>query len=352
MEERENLMSEIVNRTSKTFQVMVILASFIIIVAGMKAAESIIIPFLLALFIAIIALPPYAWLQQKKIPRALALIFIILIFLAFIFLIGVLIGTSVTDFSDKLPFYEQKLQDQTQAVMAWLMQEGFIESDFEISNAFNPGVILKLVGDTFNQVSNLFANGFLILLTVIFIMLEEASLPIKIKKMSSNPGTALSRIQSVTDNINKYIAIKTAISFVTGLLVYILLIIVGVDYPLLWAVLAFALNFIPTIGSIIALIPPVLLTIIQLGLGEALVVLIGYVVINTIMGNILEPKFMGKGLGLSTLVVFLCLIFWGWVLGPIGMLLSVPLTITIKIALDSSDETRWLAILLGPEKTE
>ena len=126
----------------------------------------------------------------------------------------------------------------------------------------------------------------------------------------------------------------------------------GVDYPLLWAVLAFALNYIPTIGSIIALIPPLLLTIIQLGFINAMIVLLGYLVINTIMGNILEPKFMGKGLGLSTLVVFISLLFWGWVLGPIGMLLSVPLTITIKIALDSSDETRWLAILLGSETSE
>ena len=345
-------MSKITNKPSKTFQLMLILASFVIIVTGMKAAESIIVPFLLALFIAIIALPPFLWLQQKKIPRGISLVIIILGFLALIFLIGLLIGTSIADFSLKLPFYEQKLQEQTQAVIAWLIENEFIQSDFEISSAFNPGVILKIVGDTFNQVSNLFANGFLILLTVIFIMLEEVSLPVKIKKMVSDPEASLSRIQAVTQNINKYIAIKTVISLVTGLLVYILLLIIGVDYPLLWAVLAFALNFIPTIGSIIALIPPVLLTIIQFGFGKAIVVLIGFVVINTIMGNILEPKFMGKGLGLSTLVVFLSLIFWGWVLGPIGMLLSVPLTITIKIALDSSDETRWLSILLGPEKTE
>lgn len=331
---------------------MLILASFVIVVAGMKAAESIVVPFLLSLFISIIALPPFIWLQQKKVPRGIALVLIILIFLSFIFLIGVLIGTSVNDFLTKLPVYEQKLQGQTQVVIAWLVEHEIIESDFQISNSFNPSVIFTIVGDTFNQVSNLFANGFLILLTVIFIMLEEVSIPAKIKKMVADPEASLSRIQAVAQNINKYIAIKTAISLVTGLLVYFLLLIIGVDYPLLWGVLAFALNFIPTIGSIIALIPPVLLTIIQFGFGKALVVLIGYVVINTIMGNILEPKFMGKGLGLSTLVVFLSLIFWGWVLGPIGMLLSVPLTITIKIALDSSDETRWLAILLGPEKTE
>jgi predicted PurR-regulated permease PerM len=345
-------MTEPINKTGKSFQVLVILASFVIVVAGMKAAESIVVPFLLSLFISIIALPPFIWLQEKKVPRGIALVLIILIFLSFIFLIGVLIGTSVNDFLTKLPVYEQKLQGQTQVVIAWLVEHEIIESDFQISNSFNPSVIFTIVGDTFNQVSNLFANGFLILLTVIFIMLEEVSIPVKIKKMVADPEASLSRIQAVAQNINKYIAIKTAISLVTGLLVYFLLLIIGVDYPLLWAVLAFALNFIPTIGSIIALIPSVLLTIVQFGFGKALVVLIGYVVINTIMGNILEPKFMGKGLGLSTLVVFLSLIFWGWVLGPIGMLLSVPLTITIKIALDSSDETRWLAILLGPEKTE
>ncbi|MBE0572226.1 MAG: AI-2E family transporter [Ignavibacteriaceae bacterium] len=345
-------MTDRTNTSSRTFQLMLILASFVIVVAGMKAAESIVVPFLLSLFISIIALPPFIWLQQKKVPRGIALVLIILIFLSFIFLIGVLIGTSVNDFLTKLPVYEQKLQGQTQVVIAWLVEHEIIESDFQISNSFNPSVIFTIVGDTFNQVSNLFANGFLILLTVIFIMLEEVSIPAKIKKMVADPEASLSRIQAVAQNINKYIAIKTAISLVTGLLVYFLLLIIGVDYPLLWGVLAFALNFIPTIGSIIALIPPVLLTIIQFGFGKALVVLIGYVVINTIMGNILEPKFMGKGLGLSTLVVFLSLIFWGWVLGPIGMLLSVPLTITIKIALDSSDETRWLAILLGPEKTE
>ena len=337
---------------NQTTQVLIIFASFVIIVAGMKAAESIIIPFLLAVFISIITSPPFLWMQKKGIPKGISLLFVILFFLILISLIGVLIGTSVTDFTTKLPFYQAKLQDQTQAVITWLMEKKFIEPDFKLSNAFNPASVLQIVGDTFNQIGNLFANGFLILLTVVFMMMEISGLPLKLKKILSNPDESISRFQSVFQDINKYIAIKTWISLGTGILVFILLIIIGVDYPILWAVLAFALNYIPTIGSIIALIPPTLLTIVQLGFGEAIVVLVGYVVINTIMGNILEPKFMGKGLGLSTLVVFLSLIFWGWILGPIGMLLSVPLTITIKIALDSSDETRWLSVMLGPDSSE
>ena len=345
-------MIEKANNLSKTFQLMLILASFVIIVAGMKAAESIIVPFLLSLFISIIALPPFQWLQQKRVPRGIALIIIILIFLAFIFLIGFLIGTSVTDFSSNLPFYEQNLQNQTQALISWLVEKKYIEPDFQISNAVKPGVILDIAGNVFNQLSNLFANGFLMLLTVIFMMLEVSSLPQKINEMFANPEASLSRIKSVTQNINKYIVLKTILNLCNALLVTIFLYFMGVDYYLLWGLLAFMLNYIPTIGSFFALLPPALLALVQFGFVEAIVVVIGFIIINTLIGNIIEPRFMGKGLGLSTLVVFLSLIFWGWVLGPIGMLLSVPLTITIKIALDSSDETRWLAILLGPEKTE
>ena len=144
-------------------------------------------------------------------------------------------------------------------------------------------------------------------------------------------------------------AIKTLISLVTGIFITIWLTIIGVDYPLLWGPLTFALNYVPNIGSIIAALPAVLLAIIQLGLMRALLAAAGYIVINLLMGSVVEPRFMGRGLGLSTLVVFLSLLFWGWILGPVGMLLSVPLTITAKIALDSRDDTRWIAVLLGPE---
>ena len=341
-----------ITEQSQAVKFLVIAASFVIIVAGMKAAESIIVPFLLALFIAIIASPPYFWLQGKGLPKALSMLIVIFAFLFLISIIGLLIGTSINDFTSKLPLYETKLSSQMQGVIAWLTEAGILEKQINLNEMFNPSSVFKIVANTLNEVSGLFANGFLILLMIVFMLLEVSSFPLKLKKMFNDPETSINRVNSISDNINKYIAIKTAISIGTGLLVTIFLLIIGVDYPVLWGVLAFALNFIPTIGSIIALIPAVLLTIVQLGFGDALIVLIGYLVINTIMGNILEPRLMGKGLGLSTLVVFISLIFWGWVLGPVGMLLSVPLTITIKIILDSSEETRWFAILLGPEKAD
>jgi predicted PurR-regulated permease PerM len=124
--------------------------------------------------------------------------------------------------------------------------------------------------------------------------------------------------------------------------------LIGVDYPVLWGVLAFMLNFVPNIGSIIAAVPAVMLALVQWGVSSAVIVAAVYVAVQVMIGSIIEPKFMGRGLGLSTLVVFVSLVFWGWVLGPVGMLLSVPLTITVKLALDSKPETQWLGHLLGP----
>jgi predicted PurR-regulated permease PerM len=147
--------------------------------------------------------------------------------------------------------------------------------------------------------------------------------------------------------VRHYLAIKTWISLATGFLVTVFLVSIGLDYAILWGVLAFMLNYIPTLGSIIAAVPAILLAYIQLGGGWAVGVTAGYLAVNLIMGNLIEPRVMGQGLGLSTLVVFLSLLFWGWVLGPVGMVLSVPLTVTLRIALESRQETRWIAVLLG-----
>ncbi len=338
---------------SQAVKLLVIAASFVIIVAGMKAAESIIVPFLLALFIAIIASPPYFWLAGKRITQSTCYVNSNFCIPICYFYYRITNRYIYSRFYFKTSFVRNKIKitdSRCDCLADFSWSSG--KNKLNLNEMFNPSSVFQIVANTLNEVSGLFANGFLILLMIIFMLLEVSSLPVKLKKMFNDPESSIKRVNSISENINKYIAIKTAISIGTGLFVTIFLLIIGVDYPVLWGVLAFALNFIPTIGSIIALIPVLLLTIVQLGFGDALIVLIGYVVINTIMGNILEPRLMGKGLGLSTLVVFISLIFWGWVLGPVGMLLSVPLTITIKIILDSSEETRWFAILLGPEKTD
>jgi predicted PurR-regulated permease PerM len=197
------------------------------------------------------------------------------------------------------------------------------------------------------------ANLFLIIITVIFMLFEASSLPKKVHLALADPEMRMKQVDKFLQAVNNYLAIKTLVSIATGLCVSVMLWAFGLDFFILWGVLAFLLNYIPNIGSIIAAVPAMSLAVLQLGIAEAGLIGLGYLLINTVMGNAVEPRYLGKGLGLSTLVIFLSLIFWGWLLGSVGMLLSVPLTMIIKIGLESSSEGRWLAVMLsGDDATE
>jgi AI-2 transport protein TqsA len=330
-------------------QILLTMAAFVIVVAGVREARELLVPFLLSAFIAILAAPSLFWLQRKKIPTGIALVLVIGVVIIAAVLFGVLVGSSIDDFSAQLPIYQERLNNMTGTFLAWLADMGITIPKQTASKLLDPAKAMQMVAAGLSSLGGLLTNTFLILLTVIFILLEGASFPTKLGAILQDPDTGLSRFGHFLDNINSYMAIKTATSALTGILVFIWLWMVGVDYPVLWGTLAFLLNFVPNIGSIIASVPALLLALIQLGLSGALWSLLGYVLINVIVGNVIEPRFMGRGLGLSTLIVFVSLVFWGWILGPVGMFLSVPLTMMIKISLDSSDETRWIAILLGPE---
>jgi predicted PurR-regulated permease PerM len=328
-------------------RILLMLAAFVIVIAGMRAAETILVPFLLSLFIAIIASAPLVWLQRRGLPTAVALLVVVLVIAVFMLLFGAVIGQSINNFTENLPEYQTRLQAQMNDVQRWLGERNISWTDTPLRDYLNVSAVMRVVGNTITGLGGLLTNGFLITLTIIFLLLEASSFPDKLRYAFGKPAEEFKGLQSFTSDVRRYIAIKAIISLGTGMIVAIFLAIVGLDYPLLWGLLAFLLNFIPNIGSILAAIPPILLALVQTGLSQAFVVAIGYFVVNFVIGNIVEPRFMGRELGLSTLVVFVSLVFWGWVLGPVGMLLAVPLTMTVKIALQSSDETRWLAILLG-----
>jgi predicted PurR-regulated permease PerM len=181
-------------------------------------------------------------------------------------------------------------------------------------------------------------------------LLEARSILRKLAEILQDPEESLPRFESFSETINRYMAIKTTTSALTGILAYALNVLLGVDFAVLWGLLAFLLNYVPNIGSFIAAVPAVLLAAVQLGLGEAAFLGVAYFALNTVVGGMFEPRFMGQGLGLSTLVVWLSLVFWGWALGPVGMLLSVPLTVTLRIALEHRPDTHWIAVLLGPAR--
>lgn len=328
---------------------LLVAAGLVIVVAGMRAAQGILVPFVVSTFLAVVVAPPLLWMQRRGVPSVVAVLIVVLGLLLLGTGIGALVGSSLNDFSNALPGYQERLQAETGRILGMLEERGIDVAHQPLMDVVDPGAAMRLVGTILKALGGILTNAFLILLTVIFILLEAASFPAKVRAALGDPKAYFAHFSLFTDNLKRYLAIKTIICLITGVAVTIWVWALGVDFPLLWGLVAFLLNYVPSLGSIIAAVPAVLLAFIQFGIGRAVVLAAGYVVVNVVLGNFVEPRYQGRGLGLSTLVVFLSLVIWGWIWGPVGMLLSVPLTMTVKIAFESSEETRWIAVLLGSE---
>ena len=326
----------------------VILASIVIVIAGIREMASLVTPLFLALFITSICYGPFVWLQKKGMPEILSLISVILGIAALTTLVGAVLGTSISGFVEKMPFYEEKFNLYWIDINLWFVNLGWLDGKTGLEDHIKPSSIVSIAGSVFTGIGNLMSDFFLVLLVVIFMLLEISMFIKKMKLISTN---SLRKMDNVMHNMNTYFGTKTITSMMTGVFVAIALAIIGVDFPLLWGFLAFLLNYIPNIGSVIAAIPAVLLALVQLGLTSAIETAVVFLIVNGVIGNIIEPKLMGKNLGLSSLIVFLSLIFWGWILGTVGMLLAVPLTMTIKIIFDSMDETKNIGLLMGDDSS-
>jgi AI-2 transport protein TqsA len=327
------------------------LAAFVVIVAGMRAAAPLLVPFLLAIFLAVLCATPLRWLTSHYVPRVFAVVLLVIVILAVGSVIGGILGTTIVNFTREIPSYQSSFQER----IAWLepLLRRFGLSREMLTEYFDPSRLFGLAGTLVQSIGQVLANGALILLTMVFALLEMSGFPTKIRAAFGDDDATEAQhgMERIGSSIRRYVALKTVISLGTGIGIYVWLSIIGVDYPILWGVVAFLLNFIPNIGSVIAAVPAVLLAFVQLGLGSAVVAALGYLVINVVFANILEPRVMGYGVGLSTLVVFVSLVFWGWVLGPVGMLLSVPLTVIFRLILATNESTRWIAILLGSDRS-
>lgn len=329
-------------------RIIIILACAVIIIAGMRAASPIIVPFLLSIFIAIMCGRPFSWMRRKGVPSFLGIFIIIVIIFGVIFGVGAYISASVSDFLQQLPLYQKRIHILMIMIIKWLRTFNIYISERMILQYFDPGSIMEIIANLLSGLGSALTYAFLILFTVVFILVESSSFSKKVLMCGTSLRSQVT-IDRIVQSMGKYIALKTWISLATGIVVMLWLMEIGVNYAVLWGVVAFLLNYIPNIGPFIAAIPPILLALVDQGLGSAGLVTFGFIVIKTVIGDILEPIFMGKGLSLSMLVVILSLIFWGWVLGPVGVLLSVPLTMIFKITCEGFPATRWIAILLGSE---
>ncbi len=330
---------------------VVSIAAVIVVIYGMQMAKVLLVPFLIAAFLALITVRPMLWLQSKRVPSFLAALVIVTAIMLMLAVVGSILGSSIAEFTAALPVYQARLDVIVDSVFRFVVKHlNGDESMESLADMVDPGWAMGLVATILNSVKDVLTNTFLIIFTTIFMLLEVSSVGTKVQAAFGRSADSLQRPRVFIQNMGRYLGFKTIVSLATGLCAGVLTWSIGLDFPLLWAMLAFLLNFVPTIGSIIAAVPAVLLALVQLGPGAAGATAIGFAAINVTFGNVIEPRLMGYGVGISPLVVFVGLVFWGWVFGPVGMLLSVPLTMTLKLALESDERTRWIAILIGSER--
>jgi AI-2 transport protein TqsA len=326
---------------------LVTAAAVVIVIAGMHAAAGILVPFFLAIFVAGICAPMYHGMLRRGIPISLAILAVMLVMLGGVLLLAGVIERGVTGFANDLPRYQAAFQAQTGPIWVWLEQNGIEVSSDLLRDQFNPQVLIHSLGTIAITLRDLLSTTFVVVMVAIFILLEGSALPDKVRRVPGVSDQAWTRLSQIVADLRRYMFLKTVVSLLTGVLVALWLLLVGVDFAILLGILAFALNYIPVIGSIVAAVPGVLLAFIEFGLGTGALTALAYIAIDVGVSNGLEPRYLGNGLGLSPLVVIVSVLFWGWVLGPMGMLLSVPLTMSLKITLESDDGTKWLAVLLG-----
>lgn len=308
-------------------------AAVIVVIYGLQMAKVLLVPFLIAAFLALITVRPMLWLQQRRVPSFLAALMIVSAIMLLLAVVGAVVGSSIAEFTAKIPEYQAQLDAIVDGIFDFVSKHLNGDQSMEnIGDMIDPGWAMGLVATILNSLKDVLTNAFLIIFTMIFMLLEVSSVGTKVEAAFGRSAESMYGPREFLQNLGRYLGIKTIVSIATGLCAFTLTWTLGLDFPLLWGMLAFLLNYVPTIGSIIAAVPAVLLALVQLGPGAAGATAIGFAGINVAFGNIVEPRLMGYGVGISPLVVFIGLVFWGFVFGPVGMLLSVPLTMTLKLA--------------------
>lgn len=323
------------------------LATLVVILGGIKLSAEIVVPFLMALFFAIVLNPLVSWLMRRKMRRGVAIGLVVLVVLIGLALLIAMIAGSLQEFSEVYPQLQAQTEQKLAVVQHFAARFHIIISPESLAQRLDPNAVMDVATTMLGQFSGAMAQIVLVMMTVIFMLFEVHHLPYKLRYALVNPQIRIAGMHKALKGVTHYLALKTLISLATGVLVWLALLALGVKFALLWGVVAFVLNFVPNIGPVIAGIPPVLQALLLNTPLEAGLVAALFIAIHMLLGNLLEPRVMGRGLGLSSLVVFLSLIFWGWLLGPVGMLLSVPLTSVCKILMETTPGGGKLAILLG-----
>lgn len=330
------------------FRLLVLAASLVVVIAGLKIGAPILVPTALSIFLAITLMPAVAWLRRHRVPNIVAILGVVLTTFAILGGILSIAAQSLSQIREAFPRYQVQFLAMLESATAGLAQRGITVPTLFDPAWISPERVVDFAGGALVGLAGFMSSVVLVLLLTVFTLIEMNGLPAKIRLALGRPTLNLGRFTKITDEVQRYLVMKTVISLVTGVLIGVWSWILGLDFPVFWGLLTFLLNYVPNVGPILAVVPHVLVALVLLGPKGTLLLLLGDLVVHMTLGNAIEPHVMGRRLGLSPLVVLLSLVFWGWIWGPVGMLLSVPLTMIVRIMVENTDQYRWLAVLLAP----
>ena len=324
------------------------LACATIVLFGMRYARSIVGPIFLAMFVVMGLSPILQWLRRKGMPPWAAIMIVLIGFLVVALLVVGIIATSLGRLNTTLPIYQQNLSRIIADVQVWFAGHG-IDIGGLTSNVFRPDKIIGWIASFVRLLISLLTNGFLIILIVAFMIAEVYGFPRRVETRLSVSPRLTETFKSFGDVTRRFLFTLTWLNMLTTVIVVIVYYAFGVDFALLWGLMFFLLSFIPNIGFVLAVIPPFFVTLLESGFTRAAVVVAIVIFFNGLVNNAVTPRFMGQKTGLSALAVFLSLVIWAWVLGPIGALMSVPLMLMVKLLFfDSYESTRPLSAIISP----
>lgn len=335
-------------RDGAPVKTVLVLAALVVVIAGLRVAGGFFLPLLTALFLAVISVPVVRFLEQRaRLPEALAILLTVLLDVGLVVGFGALLWSSFSGFAEAVPTYQLALDalahDVIDSARAW-----HVPVDHEVLEELrSAGAVMGVVGDLVHELTQLVSNAVMVLLLLGFLLFETRGAREKLHLLLGRANPHLEKTARATFEVQRYLVVKTVLSVLTGVLSGCWMAVCGIDFPLLWGLLTFLLNYIPSLGPALALIPPMGVALLTIGPGGAAAVAAGHLSIGFVIGNVLEPRMMGQALGLSTLVVFVSMFFFFWLWGPVGALFAAPLTMLVRSALEVNEETRWIAVLLG-----
>ncbi|MBE2220944.1 MAG: AI-2E family transporter [Anaerolineae bacterium] len=331
--------------SSSIMRLLMLGAGVVVIIAGLKMFADVVSPAIMAGFLALLCVPLYQWLQRKGLGSGLALLVMILLLLGIFVGLAWLVVSSFSVLLQTLPEYTANMQAEIATIADKV--SGVLDAE-QVQSVGNGAVSLlaDIAKRALGTAVSLVVVALIVIVLLVFIIAESSKYPARLKRGLGETNELLPKVNDFRDSLINYFVARIKVNTITGIGVLIMLSIAGVDYALLWAVLAIFMSFIPYFGLVIAAIPAVVLAFAQFGLPMAVAISLGYLIINQIIEQVVAPKIIADDISLSPALTFFALFFWGWVFSFLGVLLAAPLTVLTVMILQSYPDTRWLAVLV------